>query len=95
MRKSKFEDEKNRLDLVREKLVEAIKDAESSEHSCVVNREYERALIYQGFAKMLREIKIVCGEEKPKEIAELKARLSYIQNSSGEMFIPPEGESLD
>ena len=28
--------------------------------------------------------------EAQKKIIELKARLNYIQNSSGKMFIPPE-----
>lgn len=34
-------------------------------------------------------------ESLQKEIRDLKARLNYIQNGNGEMFIPPKGESLD
>lgn len=67
MRKGKFEDEKNRLDLVRKRLVEAIEEVENMQHSCGGNDEYELALIYQELAKKLREIKIVCGEEKEEK----------------------------
>lgn len=34
-------------------------------------------------------------ESLQMEIDTLKTRLNYIQNPSGEMFIPPRGESLD
>ena len=60
-RKSKLEEEKNRLDLVRKRLVEAIEETENMQYSFGGNDEYEQALIYQEFVKKLREIKIVCG----------------------------------
>ena len=68
MRKGKYEDEKNRLDLVRKRLVEAIEENENMQHSYGGNDEYKQALIYQGFVEKLREIKIVCGDEKLKEV---------------------------
>lgn len=67
MRKGKFEEEKNRLDLVRKRLDETIEETESKQCSCGAGKEYDRALIYQEFARTLKEIKIVCGKEKLKE----------------------------
>ncbi len=67
-RQGKYEDEKNRLNLVRKRLDETIEETESKQCSCGAGKEYYRALIYQEFARMLKEIKIVCGEEKPKEV---------------------------
>ena len=68
-RKSKFEEEKNRLAAVRKIVDEAIKDIEGVQRSCGANGEYERALIYQACAKELKTIRIACGEENPKEVA--------------------------
>lgn len=66
-RKGKFEEEKNRLDSVRKRLVEAIEDAENEQHSLAGEDEYEKALIFQKFVEVLRVIKVECGELKPKE----------------------------
>lgn len=68
-RKSKFEDEKNKLDLVRKRLDEAIEEAENMQHSHGGNDDYKQALIYQGFAKTLREIKMASEKEKTREVA--------------------------
>ena len=65
--KSKFEDEKNQLDIARKRLDEGIKDVETTQNSFAGSGEYEHALIYQRFAKILRDVRIVCGEDKPKE----------------------------
>lgn len=66
-RKPKFEEEAKKLEVVRKKLTDAIKETEDTQHSFGGNDEYRSALTYQEFAKKLREIKTVCGEEKSKE----------------------------
>ena len=74
-RKSKFEEEKNRLDLVRKRLDEAIEETEGIQYAVAGNDEYGQALLYQNLAKVLKNIREVCGEGKKaggEENSELK-----------------------
>lgn len=63
-RKSKFEEEKNRLDGVRKRLDEAIEEVENIQHSFGNNDLYEQAIIHREIVKKLREIRTACGEDK-------------------------------
>ena len=66
-RKSKFEDEKNRLDKVKKRLDETIEDMEKVQCVMANNKDYSQALLYQNMTKVLRDIRIECRIEKPKE----------------------------
>lgn len=71
-RKSKFEEEKNRLDLIRERSDEAVEEIENVQHALAGNDEYSQALLYQNFAKILKDIRKACGEVKKADIEENK-----------------------
>lgn len=66
-RKSKFEDEKNRLDRVSKYLEEAREDSEKLQFKAADEQLYERAEMLKSFKDaLIRAIKL-CGEPKPKE----------------------------
>ena len=81
---------KSRIEPVRKFLEEAKTMTAKEQDAAARTERFHDAEIYKAFKNVLLRALELCGEEKPKEISELKARLNFIQNSSGEMFVPPE-----
>lgn len=66
-RQAKFEEEKKCLDSVRKRLNEAIAEAENMQNAASGEYLYEQAIMHREFTKKLRELRVACGESKPKE----------------------------
>ena len=52
--------------MVKIRLDEVIADTEKIECTLGNNKEYSQAVLYQNLNKVLRGIRTICGEEKPK-----------------------------
>ena len=66
-RKSKFEDEKNRLNSVRMFLVESSVMAKKEQDVAAITERFHDAEVYKAFKNVLLRALELCGEEKSKE----------------------------
>ena len=69
-RQGKYEDEKNRLDAVREYLEEAQSDMARLQQKAGAEELYEIAEMLRSVKEVLKRAIKLCGKDKPKEVTD-------------------------